>query len=311
VRRLILRRLVHGVVALAIASVVIFASLFLAPGSPVTALTAGRPVNAHTRVQLERRYDLDKPFVVQYADWLGRAVTGDFGTSYVESESVSAVMAPRIGTTLILVSMCSLLILLAGMLSGAVAALKRGFLGTSMVVAEAIGLGVPTFVASLLLIAVFSVQLGWFPVFGSGSGFVDQLWHLTLPAIALALSSIAYIGRLTQASVEGELQKEHVTTATARGLPRGRVIRRHVLRNASIPVATASGIVVAYLVVGAAVVETAFSLNGLGALLVSAISQDDFPVIQAVSLIAVAAFLVIGFLVDVICARLDPRITLE
>jgi peptide/nickel transport system permease protein len=197
------------------------------------------------------------------------------------------------------------------MLSGAVAALKRGFLGTAVVFAEAVGLGIPTFVASLLLIAVFSVQLGWFPVYGSGSGFLDELWHLTLPAIALALTSVAYIGRLTQASVEGELGKEHVTTATVRGLPRRRVIRRHVLRNAAIPVTTAAGIVIAYLVVGAAVVETAFSLNGLGALLVSAISQDDFPVIQAVSLIAVAAFVVIGFFVDVICARLDPRITLE
>jgi peptide/nickel transport system permease protein len=311
VRRFILRRFVHGVVAIFLASVVIFGSLFLAPGSPVTALTAGRPVNAHTRALLEKRYELNEPFVVQYADWLSRAVKGDFGTSYVESESVSAVMAPRIDTTLILVCMCSLLIIIAGMLSGAVAALKRGFLGTAMVVAEGIGLGIPTFVASLLLIAVFSVQLGWFPVYGSGSGFVDELWHLTLPAVALALSSVAYIGRLTQASIEGELGKEHVTTATVRGLPRGRVLRRHVLRNASIPVATASGIVIAYLVVGAAVVETAFSLNGLGALLVSAISQDDFPVIQAVSLVAVVAFIVVGFIVDVICARLDPRITLE
>jgi len=311
VRRFILRRLVHGLLAVLVASVVIFGSLFLAPGSPVTALTAGRPVSAHTRRLLEAQYHLNDPFVVQYADWLGRAVQGDFGTSYVESESVSAVMAPRVDTTLLLVCMCSLLILGAGMLSGAVAALKRGFLGTAVVFAEAVGLGIPTFVASLLLIAVFSVQLGWFPVYGSGSGFLDELWHLTLPAIALALTSVAYIGRLTQASVEGELGKEHVTTATVRGLPRRRVIRRHVLRNAAIPVTTAAGIVIAYLVVGAAVVETAFSLNGLGALLVSAISQDDFPVIQAVSLIAVAAFVVIGFFVDVICARLDPRITLE
>ena len=167
-RRFILRRLVHGL-------------LFLAPGSPVTALTAGRPVSAHTRRLLEAQYHLNDPFVVQYADWLGRAVQGDFGTSYVESESVSAVMAPRVDTTLLLVCMCSLLILGAGMLSGAVAALKRGFLGTAVVFAEAVGLGIPTFVASLLLIAVFSVQLGWFPVYGSGSGFLDELWHLTLP----------------------------------------------------------------------------------------------------------------------------------
>ncbi len=309
--RFILRRLVHGVAVILVASVAIFGSLFLAPGDPVTALTAGRPVNAHTRELLERRYHLNESFPVQYFDWLGRAIHGDFGTSYVEGESVSALMAPRIGTTVLLVSMCSLLVILAGWLSGTFAALKRGTIGTAVVIAEAIGLGIPTFVASLLLITVFSVELGWFPVYGSGSGLIDEVRHLVLPAVALALAQVAYIGRLTQASVEGELEREHVTTATVRGLPRQRVIRRHVLRNAAIPVATASGIVIAYLVVGAAVVETAFSLNGLGALLVSSIAQEDFPVIQAVSLIAVVAFVGVGFVVDVICARLDPRITLE
>lgn len=309
--RFLLRRLLHGLVVILIASVVIFASLFLAPGSPVTALTAGRPVSAHTRELLEARYHLNDSFPVQYVDWLGRAVRGDFGTSYVEHESVNALIGPRVGTTLLLVGMCSLLVILAGWLTGTIAALKRGALGTALVVAEAIGLGIPTFVASLLLITVFSVELGWFPVYGSGSGFPDELWHLVLPAISLALAQVAYIGRLTQASVEGELQKEHVTTATVRGLPRGRVIRRHVLRNAAIPVTTASGIVIAYLVVGAAVVETAFSLNGLGALLVSSIAQEDFPVIQTVALVAVAAFVIVGFVVDVLCARLDPRIAAE
>jgi peptide/nickel transport system permease protein len=311
VTRFILRRLLHGIVVILVASVVIFGSLFLAPGSPVTALTAGRPVSAHTRKLLEARYHLNASFPVQYVDWLGRAIKGNFGTSYVENESVNALLSPRIGTTLMLVGMCSLLVILAGWLTGTVAALKRGVVGTALVITEAIGLGIPTFVASLLLITVFSVELGWFPVYGSGSGFLNEIWHLTLPAIALALAQVAYIGRLTQASVEGELEKEHVTTATVRGLPRGRVIRRHVLRNAAIPVTTASGIVIAYLVVGAAVVETAFALNGLGALLVSAIAQEDFPVIQAVALLAVATFVLVGFIVDMICARLDPRVALE
>lgn len=309
--RFVLRRMMHGLVVVGVASVVIFGALFLAPGNPVTALTAGRPVSAHTQKLLEARYHLNASFPVQYVDWLGRAIHGDFGTSYVEHESVGALMGPRVGTTLLLVGMCSVLVILAGWLTGTVAALKRGTLGTSIVVAEAIGLGVPTFVASLLLITVFGVELGWFPVYGSGSGFFDEVWHLILPAVALALAQVAYIGRLTQASVEGELGSEHVATATVRGLPRRRVVRRHVLRNASIPVTTASGIVIAYLVVGAAVVETAFSLNGLGALLVSGIQQEDFPVIQAVALVAVIAFVLVGLVVDIICARLDPRITLE
>jgi len=163
----------------------------------------------------------------------------------------------------------------------------------------------------MLLLTVFAVGLGWFPVFGSGSGFVDQIWHLTLPAIALAFASVAYVSRITQASVEGELQREHVMTATARGLPRRLVIRRHVLRNASIPVATASGLIIAYLVVGAAVVEQSFSLNGLGSFLVASISRDDFPVVQAIALIVIVVFVVVNFAVDLLVSFLDPRVGLE
>jgi peptide/nickel transport system permease protein len=307
----ICRRVIFSIVVILAATLVIFGSLYLAPGDPITALTAGRPVDQQTRAQLTAQYHLDSPFVVRYGDWLGSVVRGDFGTSYVESEQVTTLMKPRIRTTVLLVTMSSLLIIVVGALSGTLAAVRRGALGTGLVVVEAIALGVPTFVASLLLIAVFSVQLGWFPVFGPGSGAADQVWHMVLPSVALALASVAYIGRITQSAVAVELQRDYVTTATARGLTRRRIIRHHVLRNAAIPVTTASGLIIAYLVVGAAVVETTFSLNGLGSFLVSAIAQNDFPVIQAVSLVVVITFVVINLAVDVICAYLDPRIRLQ
>lgn len=309
--RYLVRRVGFSITVILVASLFIYGSLDLAGGSPLTALTGGRPVDQQTRAKLTRQNHLDDPFVVRYVDWMKDVAHGDLGRSYVEGDSVSTLIRARAGTTALLVVLSSLIIIAGGVGVGLVAALKKGKIGLALTVAAGIGLGVPTFVASMLLLTVFAVDFGWFPVFGSGSGALDQLWHLTLPAIALALATAAYIARITQASVDGELRSEHVMTATARGLPRGQVIRRHVLRNAAIPITTASGLIVAYLVVGAAVVESSFSLNGLGSFLVTSVSRSDFPVVQAIALIVIVTFVVTNFVVDVIVALLDPRVGLK
>jgi peptide/nickel transport system permease protein len=175
-------------------------------------------------------------------------------------------------------------------------------------IATGIGYGIPSFVAAIVLITVFSVDLGWFPVFGAGGGLTDRLWHLTLPAVALALSWIAYVSQLTRASVREELHREHVDTARARGIPRRLIVRRHVLRNAMIPITIVAGLTVAGLIAGDVVVEQAFGISGLGALLDQSVAQKDFAVVQAISLILVAVFVVVNALVDVVNAALDPRV---
>jgi peptide/nickel transport system permease protein len=168
----------------------------------------------------------------------------------------------------------------------------------------------PAFVASTFLISTFSVGLGWFPAFGSGDGLFDQLKHLTLPAVALAGASMALVARVTRTSVRAEMGREHVQTAVSRGIPRATIVRRHVLRNAAIPITTVAGVTVASLIALAAVVERAFSLNGLGSYLVSAAASKDFAVVQGISLVLVTVFVVINTLVDLAYAFLDPRVEL-
>ena len=173
-----------------------------------------------------------------------------------------------------------------------------------------ISAAIPSFVAAIVLILVFSVKLGWFPTIGTGTGFAGTAYHLTLPAFALALSSLAIVARVTRSSVRDELGREHVQTAVSRGIPYPQLVRRHVLRNAAIPITTISGITIASLIALAAVVERAFSLNGLGAYLVAASSSKDFAVVQGISLILVTAFVVVNVLVDILYAVLDPRVSL-
>jgi peptide/nickel transport system permease protein len=154
------------------------------------------------------------------------------------------------------------------------------------------------------------VKLGWFPALGNGTDLVSNIRHFTLPAIALAVSSLAIVARVTRAAVREESDREHVQTAVSRGIPARQLIRRHILRNAAIPITTIAGITIASLIAVAAVVETAFSLNGLGAYLVQSAESKDLAVVQGISLVLVTAFVVVNLLVDVLYALLDPRVAL-
>jgi peptide/nickel transport system permease protein len=259
---------------------------------------------------LRARYHLNESLPVQYWHWLAGAVHGDLGDSIALRESVNTLIGERAGVTLELVAYASVLILLFGIGSGVLAGLRRGALDTSVIMTTTVLAAVPSFVAAIVLISVFAVKLGWFPALDAGTGFGDRLWHLTLPAIALALSALALVARVTRVSVREEMGREHVQTAISRGLPGHLVVRRHVLRNAAIPITTVTGITIASLIALSAVVERAFSLNGLGSALVSAAASKDFAVVQGISLLLVTAFVVVNTLVDLLYAVLDPRVTL-
>jgi peptide/nickel transport system permease protein len=191
-----------------------------------------------------------------------------------------------------------------------VAGLRSGWVDNVVLLGSNLGFAVPTFFAALLLMSLFGVTLGWFPVFGSGEGLAGRLWHLTLPAVALALPSAAVVARITRTSVREERGSEHAEVARARGVRERVVVRRHVLRNAMLPVTTVSGVHVAALFAGAFVVEYAFTLDGIGALLVGAIQQQDFAVVQAVALILVMVFGLINLVVDLLYLVIDPRVRL-
>ena len=306
----IAKRFAMLVATLLVASFAIYGALYLAPGSPIAALTGGRTLPPEVMAQIEARYHLNEPFLTRYWLWLTGAVHGDLGESIPLHESVNTLIAQRIGTTLQLVLFASILIVLFGVSLGIIGALGRGAVDTSVLFASTVSAALPAFAAAVILQFVFGVMLGWFPVLGTGDGFVDTIKHLTLPAIALAATSTALVTRVTRTAVREELDREHVQTAVSRGLPWSDVVRRHVLRNAAIPITTVVGITIASLIALSAVVETAFALNGLGAYLVQAAQNKDFAVVQGISLVLVVAFVITNVVVDIAYALLDPRVSL-
>jgi peptide/nickel transport system permease protein len=308
--RFVARRLAMLALTLLVASFAIYASLSIAPGDPLSVLTGGRTLPPDALAVLRARYHLDEALPAQYWHWLTSALHGDLGDSIALRESVNALIAERAAVTLELVLYASILILVLGIGSGVLAGLRRGALDMSVIAGTTVLAAIPSFVAAIVLISLFAVKLGWFPALGAGSGLTDRLWHLTLPAIALAVSALAIVARVTRVAVREEMGREHVQTAVSRGLPRHLVLRRHVLRNAAIPITTVSGITIASLIALSAVVERAFSLNGLGAALVSAAGSKDFAVVQGISLILVAAFVITNAIVDLLYASLDPRVAL-
>lgn len=306
--RYVVTRLGRVALTLLGASFLVFASLYAAPGDPVDFLTQGRSLTPVARAALERQYGLDQPFLTQYLHWLSDVLHGDLGRSFQYREDVSVVIGARLGTTVLLMVMAAVLILVTGLVAGIAGSLNAGRAADRAVLVTTTFLAaVPSFVAAILLISVFGVRLGWFPTFGNGVGLADRIHHLTLPAIALSLTFIALVARVTRSAMLDELGREHVEVASSRGLPRAAVVRRHVLRNSLGPITTVSGVLVAGLLVSSAVVESAFGLSGLGSLLVQSVDKGDFPVVQAIVLVVVGAFVVVNLVVDLLQPLIDPR----
>ncbi|MGX5696527.1 ABC transporter permease [Agromyces soli] len=308
--RFVLGRIGGLLATLFVASLVVFGALYAAPGNPLSFLTQGRSMSPEAIAILEEQYHLNDPVWQQYLLWLGGALHGDFGMSIIYHQPVSEVLAARAPATILLIVMAAIAVLLAGLALGAYAGLKPGILSRSVMAGATAVMAVPTFVAAVVLILVFAVQLGWFPVFGAGVPGIDAVYHTVLPATALALASVAFVARLTQAAIRQELSADHVQTAISRGLPRRFIVQRHVVRNAAMPVLTVAGLTIAGLIAGSVVIEQVFQLGGLGQLLVSSVQQKDFPVVQAICLVYVAAFIVLNTVIDLAYALLDPRVGL-
>lgn len=310
--RFLVRRGVMLVATLFVSSFLIFAALDVAPGNPVAVLTGGRSLPPETVAALEAQYHLDEPFLVRYWLWLSGVLHGDFGQSIQLKQPVADVLRPAIGVTAELVLYAGLLTVLLGVGLGILSGLRRGVVDAGVIVTTTVAAAVPAFVAAMVLMLVFGTNLGWFPVNGMtvGSGLLDRVWMLTLPAVALALSSMAVVARITRTSVREEQRKEHVQTAVSRGIPYRQVVQRHVLRNASIPIVTVAALTVASLIAVSAVVEQAFNLRGVGFYLIAGANNKDFALVQATALILVVAFVLANTAVDVLYAFLDPRVTL-
>ena len=304
------RRFVGFVVTLLIASFAVFSLMYIAPGDPLSFVLGTRSVSAERVAAAKARYNLDDPFLVRYWDWLTGVLHGDFGRSIVLNQEVSDLISVRLQTTALLVGYATVLFLLVGVALGASAARRPGPIDSTLTVFATFAIAMPTFVLGTVLITFFAVELGWFPVYGAGVGIVGRLNHLTLPAITLAFASAGYLARITRSALRDELGREHVETARSRGLSERSVFRRHVLRNALIPIVTVTGLTIGALIAGAVIVETIFALDGLGSLLVEAILKKDYPIVQAIVLVLVIVFMVINFLTDIVYTLIDPRLEL-
>jgi peptide/nickel transport system permease protein len=308
----ILRRIAIAIPLLVIVSFGVFALVHLAPGDPARALLGARPSDPATLAAIREQYHLNDPFIVQYAKWLWRVLHGDLGRSIQSSQLVTRAIAQRVGLTVFIGVMSTAIVLGLGILLGMLAGFRRGTrLDRGMVMFGVFGISSPPFVTGIFLLYLFGVVLGWFPTYGAGRGFLDRFWHLTLPSLALALSVMAIVVKITRTAVIQELDKDYVVFARARGLKPARVVFGYVLRNALIPVVTAAGIIIVGLIANAIYVEVTFALPGLGYLTVEAVHNRDIPLIQGTALFLSAFVILLNLLVDLAYVLIDPRIRFE
>ncbi|MFF3863056.1 ABC transporter permease [Streptomyces sp. NPDC002209] len=305
----VLRRLAAMAATLLVTSFLVFSSLFLVPGDPAAFLVQGRSPSPQELAAIRHQYGFDEPFLVRYGKWLDGVLHGDFGRSYLFHQDVGSVIWSRLPASLLLVGVSALMIVAVGVGAGILGALRRGTrTDRTLMLLVTVGAAAPAFVAALLLRSVLGVRLGWFPTIGNGTGLLDRLHHVVLPAVALSVTFMALVTRVTRSAMLDELRREHVEVALGRGTPRWTVIRRHVLRNALGPIVTVSALLVSGMLVSTAIVETAFGMAGVGSLLVQSVDQMDFQVVQAIVLLVVGAFVVVNALVDLVHPLIDPRL---
>jgi len=306
----IVRRLMMVVPVVWGVATIVFVLMFLIPGDPVR-LMMGQRSDPETAERIRVEMGLDRPLPVQYIKFMGRTVRGDFGYSYWKKRQVTDILIERLPATIYLGFASLILAILIGVPAGIIAAVRQNrFLDGAVMTVSLLGVSTPVFWLALMMIIVFAVTLGWFPVSGYGSGGLD-LRYLVLPAVSLSAISIGYIARITRSSMLEVLKQDYMRTARAKGLKGSVVVLRHGLKNALIPVVTVIGINFANVLGGAVATETVFAWPGIGRAMIDALRVRDVPVIEGGVIILALAFVLVNLLVDVTYSVLDPRVRLE
>ena len=307
----LLRRVGFIVLTLLLASIVIFAATQLLPGD-VAQVLLGQFATPAALANLRAELGLDRPAYVQYFDWLGRFVSGDWGRSLASRQPVLPLVLSRMRNSAMLAVLALVFYVPLGILLGVLAALHRdkaldqAISGLSMAF-----VGLPEFVSGLLLISAFALGLAILPANSSiapDSGFPQAFRFLVLPAVTVSLTSLGYVTRMTRASTLEVLRTDYVRAADLKGLPRGLVLRRHVLRNALLPTVTVVAMGIGYLIGGLIVTEQVYGYPGLGRLLVYGIQRRDVVLVQACSMVVVAVYSLSNLAADILYAVLNPRI---
>lgn len=301
--QLLAKRLVQSVLILFGVSAITFVLLYALPADPARML-AGRSATAKTVENIRHELGLDKPLVVQFGHYVGGLVQGDLGRSYAQKTEVSKLIAARLPATLTLMAAGIALEVLFGMVLGVTAALHRGKLADRVIMMSSfVGVSAPQFVVALLLLYVFAATLGWFPMSGYGTAA-----HVVLPAATLGLLGAGWYARMVRSAMIDVLNQDYVRTARAKGLSRARVVLRHALPNATLPIIAMIGIDIGQFMGGVVVVEAVYGWPGIGQLAWQAIQQVDIPIIMGVTLTSALAIILGNLLADIIAPAIDPRI---
>jgi len=307
----VIRRLVQAIPVVLGITIITFFLLRLIPGDPAMTLLGNRGTPEQIAL-LRARWGLNEPIWIQFWLFLKQLAHGDTGASLFYQVPTRTLIASRIGVTMSLVAFATVFSILITVPLATIAAIRKDRAADQVIRAvPLVGLGMPSFWVGLVLILVFAVNLGWFPVGGWGDTIPEHIYGLILPALTSALAIVPLLIRSLRVGMLEVLQADYIATARSKGLRELRVLLVHVARNAIIPTLTLLGINIAFLIGATVVVERVFQLNGLGSLMLSAISNRDFPVVQGVTFVFALSVVIINLVTDLTAARLDPRIRLS
>lgn len=309
--RYIINRLLQILLVVFGVLVVVFIMLKLTPGDPASAML-GVQASPEELARVRRAMGLDRPWIEQFAVWIGRALQGDLGTSYISKKPVTELILARFPVTLELSLWAMLISVVIGIPAGIISAARRySALDYSITALALFGVSMPSFWFAILLILFFSLFLGWLPASGYVSwerGIVPHLKSMTMPAISLGLFLVGSLVRFSRASMIEVLVQDYVRTARSKGLAYRTVLLRHALKNALIPTVTVLGIQFGALLGGAIIIEQIFAFPGIGSMLLTAVNQRDYPVVMGVTLVVAVVFTLSNLFVDILYTWLNPRI---
>ncbi|MBX5199787.1 ABC transporter permease [Rhizobium laguerreae] len=307
----IIRRFVSTIAVMAMVGTFVFMLLRIAPGDPA-AMIAGKSANTETIAAIREKLGLNDPMLIQFMHWMRDLLGGDFGTSIFAGRPVVELVAQRLEPTLSLAILTMLLSVTVGVSFGILAAWRTGgSIDRFLAIFAALGYSVPVFVTGYFLIYFFAIKTHWLPVQGYAqfdAGIGPWFIRLILPTVALSLGYIAFIARVTRASMLEVLSEDYMRTAAAKGASSYALLFHHALKNAGVPILTVIGISFAYLIGGVVLTETVFNIPGIGRLIVDAINNRDYPIIQSVLILTSGLYVLINLAVDLAYTLIDPRI---
>jgi peptide/nickel transport system permease protein len=314
----IIRRLIQTVVILVIVSLIVFLALRLLPGDPLVMLVSQAQLQQFTEEQLEllrHEHGLDKSIIAQYIDWVGGIFHGDLGDSITNNEPVTKEIFKRLPITIHLGVLAFILSIIIGVPAGVISAVRRGgWLDNIVTFLANIGITIPVFWLAILLVYLFSLKLGWLPVFGYTSPFTDfvkSTRQIILPVFCLAIFGIAGNARQSRSAMLEVMMQDYIRTAWSKGLQERVIVTKHALKNGIIPVVTLVGMGVSQILGGSVLIETVFAINGIGRLMVNSTFNYDYPYVQAIVLMIAIAIVLANLLVDLSYVWIDPRVRYE